>query len=170
MRPARARLRRSPGRGRRGRRTEARLPVLATYRRVAQVYARRYRFLLAIGLLIGVPIGLVDALAVRVEAVDIDTAAKALGVTAGALAGFLLSLFAGQLYEGLVGAAAAEVRRGHEPSAPGRLVRGLPYRRMMVANLLYVVGTVLGVLLLAIPGLIFFHLVRTRDGAAHARA
>jgi hypothetical protein len=134
----------------------AKLPIAGTLRLGARVCRRRWRFLLTIGLAVGIPIGFFDALAGSVEEVDAETTGEALGIAGTALGGFAIVLIAGQLLEGVIGEAALEVKLGHERPSLARIARHLPCGGMILVNLLYVTGTVVGLLLLVVPGVVFF--------------
>ena len=130
------------------------LPVWTTFRRAAELWASQFRYLFAIGIVIGVPIGLVDALTSDLDGSGVSFA-RAAALIGASLAGFTFVLFAGQLYEGLAGHLVAEVERGRSPALP-TLVRSLPIRRLLLVNVLYIGGTVIGLLLFVVPGIFFF--------------
>ena len=134
----------------------AKLPIVGTLRLVARVSRRRWRFLLLLGLTIGIPIGFFDALAGSVEEVEVDTTGELLRFMGTALGSFAIVLIAGQLLEGVIGEAALEVKAGHERPPLGRIASRLPYGGMILTNFVYVTGTVVGFLLLVAPGVIFF--------------
>ena len=132
----------------------SKLPVWTTFRRVGELYAGRFRYLFAMGIAFGIPIGFVDALTNGLDGAA-GSFAQAAGLLGASLAGLAFVLFAGQLYEGLAGHLVAEVEHGRS-TALSALLRSFPIRRLLLANLLYIGGTVVGVLLLVVPGVFFF--------------
>ena len=117
---------------------------------------QEFRLLIAIGILIGIPIGLVDALLDNIEIADASLA-EAASATGATLAGFAFVLFAGQIYEGIAGRVAAEIELGRgRPVELLALLRSMPRGRLVIANLLYVAGTIVGLVLLVVPGVVFF--------------
>jgi hypothetical protein len=107
-----------------------------------------------------VPLGLVDALADRVheiraespsEAFDLTTVALIAGVVAQAATTLLGEVF----YAGAVGLA---MRQG-ERSPPPRIrevARRLSYGRLIAVDILFGLGTAIGLVLLIVPGIVFF--------------
>jgi hypothetical protein len=58
------------------------------------------------------------------------------------------------LYAGIVAAAVLQWRAGHDVRL-GRLVRSLPYGRLIAVDLLFSLGVAVGLALLVIPGVVF---------------
>jgi hypothetical protein len=114
----------------------------------------RIGFLLAAGVAVFAPVGLVEAFELsQVQAGDIDVA----GVIATAIVGVLFSavtLIGEVLYSGIVAATVREAHGGRRRSV-GELVRSLPYGRLIAADLLFVAVVGLGLLAFVVPGLVF---------------
>ncbi|MGI9557932.1 MAG: hypothetical protein ACR2N5_08330 [Solirubrobacterales bacterium] len=136
---------------------DSKVPVWATLVRVAGIYRSEFRLLFSIGLGVGIPIGLVQVLLDRLDLAD-PSATQAATALGAALAGFGFVLFAGQLYEGVVGNIAAFVQKGERRPKLRRVLRSLPLGRLIAANFIYVFGTLIGLLLLIVPGVILFAL------------
>jgi hypothetical protein len=107
-----------------------------------------------------VPLGLIDALADRVreihaespdELLDLGTLAILLGLLAQAATTLLGEVF----YAGAVGLA---MRRGEHSSPPALrdVARRLSYGRLIAVDLLFGLGSAIGLLLLVVPGILFF--------------
>jgi hypothetical protein len=130
------------------------------YRRSLRAYRARAGYLLLLGIVVFVPLGLLDALANRAhevyserpdEVFDLGTAALLLGLFAQAVTALLGEVF----YAGAVGLA---MRRGEDSPPPslGFVARRLSYGRLIAVDILFGLGTGVGLLLLVVPGLVFF--------------
>ena len=128
---------------------EARPPLIRPVLREALgVYRRYWRFLLLLALAIFVPLGFVEAL---LEEVEIDGGGVAIVAGIGvALVGVLVGEV---LYGGAVAALIAKTPDGETP-ALGHLLRRLPWARLIMADVLYSVAVIIGLILLIVPGLI----------------
>lgn len=134
---------------------DAPLSTLRVVREMAHVYRERWAFLLGAGLVVFMPLGLIESVndpAGEIDADDLD-AVTAAELGALGLAQSVSALVATVLYAGIIAAAVAARRGGAEPSL-SRLARTLPYRRLIVADLLLVLVVAAGLLLLLVPGLI----------------
>jgi len=112
----------------------------------------------AAGLLIFVPLGLVDVLDDHLQEplsqIDNDLDSGQIGVLiAAALAHGVVALLGDVLYTGIVASIVVAVRDGKERSLRD-IARHLPYARLAAADVLLALGTTLGLLLLIIPGLL----------------
>jgi hypothetical protein len=110
------------------------------------------------GLLIFVPLGLVDVLDDHVQEplseVDVElSAGQIAGMVAAALGHVTVALFGDVLYTGIVARIVIAVRHD-ERSSLGEIVRNLPYLRLAAADVLLALGTGLGLILFVIPGLV----------------
>jgi hypothetical protein len=127
------------------------------YARTLRTYWRRAGFLLVLGVLVFVPVGLLEALAERVDEVhtdeilDLATVALILGLLAQAAVALLGEVF----YAGAVGLA---MRRGEASRPPPlrEVARRLSYGPLIAVDLLFGFGTAIGLLLLVVPGVVFF--------------
>jgi hypothetical protein len=135
---------------------QERLRLRPVLRIVAHTYRANIRVLLPACLILFAPITLLDALAGEAE-LDVNELGTAKGIAL--LVGFLLNLLLAELghelYVGLAGAAVMESRGGHRHRLRD-LIRGLPYGRLILADLLFSLGTAFGLLLLIVPGVLFF--------------
>jgi hypothetical protein len=121
---------------------------------------RRARFLVAAGVVVFVPIGLIEALQLdQVQTSDFAVT----HVLAVAVVGFLfvaITLLGEVLYSGVVAAAAKE-DHGAPRRPVGELVRHLPYGRLLLTDVLYVLSVGVGLVILVVPAfaaLAFFSL------------
>jgi hypothetical protein len=130
------------------------------YARTIRAYWARAGYLLLLGAMVFVPLGLIDALADRVreihaespdELLDLGTLAILLGLLAQAATTLLGEVF----YAGAVGLV---MRRGEHSSPPALrdVARRLSYGRLIAVDLLFGLGSAIGLLLLVVPGILFF--------------
>jgi hypothetical protein len=124
---------------------------------VLRIYAARWRLLIGVGLIIFVPIGLVEVLdevvqepLTRDEGISGAHAALLLGAAA---AHAVATLLGEVLYSGVV-AAIVLAYRGGKRSTFGDVARSLPYARLIGADLLFVLIVAVGTIALVVPGLI----------------
>ena len=121
---------------------------------VWRLYRAHLPALLAAGLVIFVPVGLLDAVADSVfEDVEGGSALETAGAAGGLLATVGLSLLGEILFAGFVAAVVISEREGEHHSMAD-LVRSLPFGRLIGADLVYVLLVVAGLLLLVVPGLV----------------
>jgi len=129
------------------------------YVRTARTYWRRAGYLLLLGIAVFVPLGLLDALADRIQEIrieglgdfsDLGTYAVIAAVVAQAITSLIGEIF----YSGAVALALA---RGEESEPPTfrSIARHLSYGRLIAVDLIVAAGTAAGLLLLIVPGLIF---------------
>jgi len=130
------------------------LPILGLLANVWRIYARHWRLLIPLALIVLLPQAISDAIELHVDTEDFDAGRAALaGVTS---AGIVATNLAGEaLYAGMITALVVEWLHGIlRPSLP-RLARELPIMRLIAADVLIAVGTALGLVLLIVPGVIF---------------
>jgi hypothetical protein len=130
------------------------------YARTLRTCAARAGFLLSLGVLVFVPIGLLEALADRAGSIHISHLSElsnlhAPGLVAGFLAQALTSLFGEVFYAGAVALTIAAGQERRRPSLM-RVARSLSYGRLIAIDLLYGAGTAVGLLLLVAPGVAVF--------------
>jgi hypothetical protein len=135
-----------------------RLAPARTLRRIGEVYVEQARFLLPVALVLFVPLGLIEAWAehtFELEAEDLNAAE-----VAGLLGAFVAQVAASSLgevfYAGVVMSAVSESMEGHRRPPIKRLLRTLPYGGLIVVDILFSLGLAFGLVLLVVPGLIFF--------------
>ncbi len=130
------------------------------YRQTLRKFTERAGFLLLVGLLVFVPLGLLDALANRVEAIDVSrlgdlgylaTAALAVAFVLQAATGLLGEVF----YSGAVALTLAHARHGHKPTLR-EIAGSLAYGRLIAVDLMFGVAVAIGLVLLVVPGVVLF--------------
>jgi hypothetical protein len=151
------------------------------YGRTLRTYARRAGYLLVLGAAVFVPLGLIDALANEVGEIDLDQVSDlgAIALAGGLAAQAITSLLGEVFYAGAVALALAG-GEGTKPPPLRTVARRLAYWRLIAVDILFVAGTAIGLLLLIVPGLIFFtwfaltgpvvELEGARVGAAFSRS
>jgi hypothetical protein len=114
----------------------------------------RFGFLLAAALAVFIPVGFVEALELHeVQTGDINIV-RVIAVMLVAGLFTAVTLVGEVLYSGIVAAVVKE-DRGHESHPLGKLLRSLPYGRLVAADLLFVVVVALGFVALIVPGFLF---------------
>jgi hypothetical protein len=139
-------------------RSSEQLPLLDTCRRAARVYVEQAGFLLPVAILLFVPLGLVDALGEHAGEIDADELEWGeLAALLGAVALQVASATVGEIfYAGVAMAAVSESMEGRPRASIGRVMRSLPYARLIAVDALFALGLAVGLALLVVPGLIFF--------------
>jgi hypothetical protein len=117
----------------------------------------QWRLLLVAGLIVFVPLGLLEALDSRLQGQNVDELGDlaAAGVLAVAFAHAATALIGEVFYSGVVAAGMTEARAGRPPRL-GRLARRVPYGRLVVVDLLFALIVLIGLALLVVPGFVFF--------------
>jgi hypothetical protein len=127
------------------------------YVRVVRTSARWAPFLLLLGAIVFVPLGLIDAIAVHFDIRSLDTGnglelvAVATAVLALAGTGLIGEVF----YSGAVAVALTHPHDGRPPSLREIAAR-LDYRRLVAVDLLYTLIVAVGILLFVAPGVAAF--------------
>jgi hypothetical protein len=135
-----------------------RLAPARTLRRIGEVYVEQARFLLPVAIVLFVPLGLIEAWAehaFEIEAEDLN-AAEVAGLIGAVVAQVATSSLGEVFYAGVVMSAVSESMEGHRRPPIKRLLRTLPYGGLIVVDILFSLGLAFGVVLLVVPGLIFF--------------
>jgi hypothetical protein len=128
------------------------------YVRTARTYWRRAGYLLILGIAVFVPLGLVDALADRIQEIRIEdlggfTDLGTYALLAAIVAQAVTSLIGEIFYSGAVAIALAGGEKSKPP--PFRTIaRHLSYGRLIVVDLIIAAATAIGLLALVVPGLI----------------
>lgn len=122
---------------------------------MSRTYAAEAGRLLAVGVAVFVPVGLIDSLGNRLGAVDVERASDmtTLAVAGAGLVQLVTSILGEVFYAGAV---AALVTEPTGAVSLGDLARRLTYGRLAAIDVLFSVGAGIGLLLLVVPGLIFF--------------
>lgn len=129
----------------------------ATYAGIWRTYRNWMPALLALGLVVFVPLGLVDALAFKVslDALDLTSgvkvAAAMLAVGAVTMTGLLGEIF-------FSGAIAISLTHSHDERPPrlGEIARRIRYGRLVVVDIAFVAIVAVGLLLGVVPGVLAF--------------
>jgi hypothetical protein len=121
---------------------------------VWRLYRADLPALLAAGLVVFTPLGLLDAVTDSLfQDVEGASELEIAGAAAGAIGTAALSLLGEVFYAGFVAVVVIE-ERGREHHSMRDLVRSLPFGRLIGADLVYVLLVVVGLLLLVVPGLV----------------
>jgi hypothetical protein len=130
------------------------------YVHTARTYWRRAGYLLVLGILVFVPLGLLGAVVdqvgeIQTEDLDGISDLGTLALVAGFVAQAVTTLLGEVFYAGAVALALA---RGEDAEPPSfrSVGRRLAYGRLIAVDLIFGVGAALGTLLLIVPGVIFF--------------
>ena len=109
-------------------------------------------------MLLFVAFGLLDAVGERLWEVDADALSwPEFGGVAAALFAQAATTMAGDVfYAGVAMARVSESIEGGAPADLGTLARELPYGRLIAVDLLFSLGLALGLVLLIVPGVVFF--------------
>jgi len=131
------------------------LPIIGTLAEALRLYRRHWTLLVPLGLAVLLPQAILDA---RLGGIEIDRL-ESFGDFLKLLAvpfTVVLSLAGEALLAGMITALVLQWRLGHR--LPGLLtfIAALAWVRLIAADLLLAIGGAVGVLLLVVPGLLFF--------------
>ena len=135
-----------------------RLRLRDSARYVGRVYAEQAGPLLAVAVLLFVPLGLLDALGEHGWELDTDdlSVGKVIGLMLGIVAQVTTATLGEVFYAGVAMAAVMQSMEGRPRAPLDRVMRNLPYGRLIVVDILFSLGLAVGLALLLIPGLVFF--------------
>lgn len=135
-----------------------RLRLRDSARYVGRVYAEQAGPLLAVAVLLFVPLGLLDALGEHGWELDTDdlSVGKVIGVMLGIVAQVTTATLGEVFYAGVAMAAVMQSMERRPRAQLDRVMRNLPYGRLIVVDILFSLGLAVGLALLLIPGLVFF--------------
>ena len=119
----------------------------------ARILTSGFILFLVAGLVVFVPVGLIEGLGLNAADVDGLHGPSAAAVVSGAVLFGSASLLGEILYSGMVTRGVADERR-HETHRIGEVLAELPYLRLIAADLLVVVAVTAGLVFLVVPGLI----------------
>lgn len=124
-------------------------------RQVWRVYRRRWKLLVALAVLVLIPQALADAIlgGVQIERVHSITDVVALLSIPVTLA---INLGGEALYAGIIAAGVSEWLQGRELRDLGAVARSISYGRLIAIDLILVLGTAVGLLILIVPGIVFY--------------
>jgi hypothetical protein len=131
------------------------LRIRTVLRRTAGVYRQSWRELLLLGLILFVPIGLLESLTPGdgIEIDRLDDPHLIVVVMVGVLQ-VVVPLLGTVFYSGAVASAVAR-HRGQRAHGIGEIARTLPYGRLIVADFLLVAVMAAGLIALVVPGIVF---------------
>jgi hypothetical protein len=126
------------------------------YRRIIATLRAEALPLLTVAAIVFVPLSLLEAAGEQLE-IDLDdvTVLEAGGLAIAALVQIGTSLVGEVFYAGVVAALIVEKRTGVRRRL-GDVARELPYMRLLAVDLLYSLGVAVFILLLIVPGVLFF--------------
>ena len=131
--------------------------VRGVAREVLSAYRAQFGLLIALAVAVFIPAGLAEAFAHQFVDADADEIAgvSVAGAIAGSAAVTLTSTLGDLFYTGVVTAVVGEHRSGSRQSI-AQLARELPYVRLLGVDVLFTLAVAFGLLLLIVPGIIFF--------------
>lgn len=121
------------------------------------IYRASWRDLLVLGLLIFVPIGLLESVGPTDAQIDDIDDLRLIPITLLVAAQIVIPLIGTVFYAGVVSAQVVRMRGGTDHGIR-ELARELPYGRLIVADILLVVLTGLGLALVIVPGFVILTL------------
>ncbi|HEU4944048.1 MAG TPA: hypothetical protein VFT10_02695, partial [Solirubrobacterales bacterium] len=135
----------------------ARRRLVGLYRRIGRTYWAWARVLLPLAVVVFVPLGLVHAIPVHVEATsfDLDNGIKVFGAALALLMLTASGLLGEIFYTGAV-AIALTHPRGDEPPSLREVARTVDYRTLIVVDLIFGLLVALGFVALVVPGVLAF--------------
>ncbi len=130
------------------------------YLETVRTFVGRAGFLLALGALVFVPLGLLDALADRVGSIHLSdpselTTAEFIAIGASFAVQGVTSLLGEVFYSGAVALTLANADSGERPTL-SEVARSLSYGRLIAVDILFGAAVVIGLLLVIVPGVIAF--------------
>ncbi len=131
--------------------------IASIYARIVRTYAARAPSLLLLAAFVFVPIGLIDALAIKAQ-LGSTSAQDELEVAAaiGAVSALSLTALLGEVfYSGAVAISLTQAEPGRAPST-WEIAKRLKYARLIAVDLIYGLLVAVGVIFLVAPGVIVF--------------
>jgi hypothetical protein len=131
--------------------------VGGTYLGIARIYREWWGAILLLGLVVFVPLGLIDAAAnqIDVESLDIDNGIEVFAVIATAGAVTTTGLLGEVFFAGAISLSLTHPE-GDRPPPLRHLARRISYGRLILLDIAYVLIVALGLLLLVVPGVAAF--------------
>ncbi|MGV1048439.1 MAG: hypothetical protein ACOYD4_07945 [Solirubrobacterales bacterium] len=129
----------------------------ASYARIGRTYRSWAPAILLLAVVVFVPLGLLDALALQVdvESLDLDSGLKLAALVAAVAVVTTTGLLGEVFFAGAV-AISLTYPEHDRPPPLSHIARRLNYRRLIVVDVLYVVMVVIGLVLLVVPGALVF--------------
>jgi hypothetical protein len=134
--------------------------VGGTYAGLARVYRDWWKAILLLGIVVFVPLGLVDAAAnqIDVESLDIDSGIEVFALIATAGAVTTTGLLGEVFFAGAISLSLTHPE-GDRPPSLKHLARRISYVRLILLDIAYVVIVALGLILAVVPGVAAFVLL-----------
>lgn len=134
-----------------------RIKPISIYIRIARTYFRWASPLLLLAVVVFVPLGLVDAIAVNAEVGSLSLSnGLVVAAATGAVVALTLTGLVGEVfYSGAVAISLTHAEQGRAPSLR-EISRRLNYRRLIAVDLLYGLVVVVGLILFLAPGVAAF--------------
>ncbi|HEX6228944.1 MAG TPA: hypothetical protein VFZ41_05715 [Solirubrobacterales bacterium] len=136
---------------------DERLTPRGAYLGIWRIYRRWAPSLLLLGLIVFVPLGLINALTVNADLEDFGSESLLTLIgTGGVLLVLGISSLLGEVF--YTGVVAASLTHSHDDRPPSlrEIARSIRYRRLIAVDVIYGVLVAIGVLLLVLPGLAVF--------------
>lgn len=136
---------------------DERLGLLPVYRRIVRTYFAWAGTLLPLAFFVFVPLGLIHAIPVHVEATDLDLAGGVqIAATVLALLLLVITGLLGEIfYTGAVAIALTHPHDGERPTLR-QVARMIDYRALIAVDLIFGVLVALGFLAFVVPGILLF--------------
>jgi hypothetical protein len=130
------------------------------YAETVRTFAGRAGFLLALGALVFIPLGLLDAFADRIGSIHVSSPGELTSLAlAAAVVGFaaqaITSLLGEVFYSGAVALTLANADSGERPTL-WQVARSLSYGRLIAVDILFGAVVVIGLVALIAPGVLAF--------------
>jgi hypothetical protein len=131
------------------------LPVLGVLRLVWEVYKRRWPILVPLSLIVLLPQAVADAAFGEMTVEEVSSVEDALKLAA---IPFTIGInFGGEaLYAGLIAAGVQQWLHGRELRDIPHALREIKVGRLIVLDVLIVIGTIVGLILFIVPGIVFY--------------
>jgi hypothetical protein len=135
----------------------ARIRPISIYTRIARTYARRAPSLLLLAVVVFVPLGLIDAIAIDAEVGSLSVSnGLPLAAAIGAVVALTVTGLIGEVfYSGAVAISLTHAEYGRAPSVR-EISRRLSYPRLIAVDLLYGLIVAAGLILFLAPGVLAF--------------
>lgn len=133
------------------------MTLVSTYRRIVRTYFAWARTLLPLAFCVFVPLGLIHAIPVHVEATsfDLDNGIAVFGAALALLFLVVTGLLGEIFYTGAVAIALTHPRGGQPPTLR-RVARMIDYRTLIAIDLIFGVLVAFGTVAFVIPGVLVF--------------
>lgn len=135
----------------------SKLTPLSAYAQIGRAYLRRAHFLLMLGVVVFIPVGLIHALTVSasIGSFDVDGPVKIFAAAAALLALVATGLLGEVFYTGAV---AVSLTHAHEDRPPSlrEIAKTIDYGSLIVIDLVYGALVAVGLLLFVVPGVLAF--------------